>query len=164
MKAETNIPGAESAWDDPLHPFYFSVDHPTWKTSAVKTYRFMHNFNGGEAIYYIPPYPFHTEIENYNFFLAKELWDQYESTGVFIWKNSRFTIINANDSFCNYYPRGDEFIKSELEKKKINVEYGLKLVEIKKNTNTAVFKNLKTGETQERPYHNLYSLVEAKTD
>lgn len=38
------------------------------------------------------------------------------------------------------------------------------MVEIKKNTNTAVFKNLKTGETQERPYHNFYSLVEAKTD
>ncbi len=47
---------------------------------------------------------------------------------MFSWSNSRFTIINANDSFVQNYERGDSFIKSELEKRKINVEYGLKLV------------------------------------
>lgn len=83
---------------------------------------------------------------------------------MFTWANSRFTIINANDSFVHNYERGDSFIKSELEKRKINVEYGLKLVEVKKDSQIAVLKNLKTGETYERPYNCFYSLVQAKTD
>lgn len=77
--------------------------------------------------------------------LAKSLWDRGESFAKFTWDNSRLTVINANDSFCQFYERGDSFIKSELERKKINVEYGLKLVEIKKDTQTAVFQNVKTG-------------------
>lgn len=124
----------------------------------------MHNFDGGEAIFYIPPYPFHTEIENYNFFLAKSFWDRAASTGRISWANSRVTIINANDTFCQFYPRGDQFIKEECEKRHINIEYGLKLVEVKKQTQTAVFQNVKTGETVERPYNSFYSLLEAKPD
>ena len=101
----------EEAWVDPLHPFFTCVDHPSWKTNASKPYRFLHNFDGGEAIFYIPPYPFHTEIENYNFLLAKSLWDRSASTGRLSWGNSRLTIINANDTFCQFYERGDQFIK-----------------------------------------------------
>ena len=80
------------------------------------------------------------------------------------WKNSRFTVVNANNTFCNDYAGGDSFIKAELEKRNINVEYGLKLVEIKKESNTAIFENIKTGQKSERPYHNLYSLFEQKAD
>lgn len=147
LKPELNIPGLEDAWNDPLHPVFCSTDHPSWKTSMTKSFRFIHNFEGGEAIFYIPPYPFHTEVENYNFFLAKSYFDRAASTGLISWNSSRLTIINANDSFCPSYARGDSFIKSEIEKRNINVEYGLKLVEIKKDGKTAIFKNLKTGET-----------------
>lgn len=49
-------------------------------------------------------------------------------------ENSRLTIINANNSFAPYFEKGDEFIKSEIEKKGINVEYGLRLVEVKNVT------------------------------
>lgn len=164
LRPENNIPGLDEAWADPLHPFYTSMDHPTWRTTVTKSYRFIHNFEGGEAIFYIPPYPFHTEIENYNFFAAKAIWDRAAATGMISWANSRFTIVNANDTFCQFYERGDSFIKSELEKQKINVEYGLKLIEVKKDGRTAIFKNLKTGETQERPYNSFYYMNEARPD
>ena len=124
--------GFDEAWADLDPPFHVCQDHPSWRTNAVKPYRFMHNFQGGEAIFYIPPAPFHGEIENYNFFAAKELWDRYDSCGMLSWDNSRFTIINANNTFSANYDGADAFIKSEIERRNINVEYGLKLVEVKK--------------------------------
>jgi len=80
------------------------------------------------------------------------------------WANSRVTVINANDTFCQFYERGDSFIKSELERQKINAEYGWQLVEIKKNDRIAVFKNIKTGETQDRPYGNFYYFSQARPE
>jgi len=47
LKQETNIKGMEEAWVDPLHPFFTCVDHPSWKTTSAKPYRYMHNFDGG---------------------------------------------------------------------------------------------------------------------
>lgn len=160
----TSVQGFEEAWADSTHPFFTANDHPTWKSSNTSAYRWLFNFEGGEAIFYIPPYPFHTEIENYNFLLAKSLWDRAADTARFTWDNSRFTIVNANDTFCQYYDRGDAFIKEQIEKNGINVEYGLKLVQVKKETKTAIFQNIKTGETTERPYNSFYALAEAKTD
>jgi hypothetical protein len=145
LKEDTSVKGLEEAWSDSNHPFFTCNDHPSWKTSNTSAYRWLFNFEGGEAIFYIPPYPFHTEIENYNFLLAKSLWDRAAETARFSW--DIFTIINANDSFCHFYERGDAFIKEQIEKNNINVEYGLKLVEVKKETKTALFQNLRTGET-----------------
>lgn len=78
-------------------------------------------------------------------------------------ENSRLTIINANNSFAPYFEKGDEFIKSEIEKKGINVEYGLRLVEVKNESNTAIFEN-QSGQKIEKSYGNFYSLLPAKTD
>lgn len=44
LRPEYNIPGLEDAWVDTLHPFFLSMDHPTWRTSVSKSYRFIHNF------------------------------------------------------------------------------------------------------------------------
>ena len=46
----------------------------------------------------------------------------------------------------------------------MNVEYGLNLVEINSETNTAIFENVKTKERQTRPYSNLYSLLPCEVD
>lgn len=132
LNAVTDIKGLDEAWSDMLHQFHVCQDHHTWRTSANKPPRFIFNFHGGEAYYYIPPAPFHGEIENYNFFLAKDLWDRYHQNGMLNWGNSRFTIINANNSFCSQFEQADSFIKAELERRNINVEYGLKLVEVRK--------------------------------
>lgn len=67
-------------------------------------------------------------MESYNFLVAKQVWDRAAKTGLISWGNSRFTVINANDKFCQFYDKGDTFIKSQLESNNINVEYGLKLV------------------------------------
>lgn len=126
------IKGFEEAWVDPDHPFFVAKDHPTWKTSVSKPYRWHYNFRGGNAYVYIPPAPFHGEIECYNFFLSKYIWNWYNFNGKLTWDNSQLTIINANDTFCRYLDKADKFIKEECAKRKINIEYGLKLVEINK--------------------------------
>ena len=56
------------------------------------------------------------------------MWDRLASHGRLSWANSRFTIINANDTFCQHYNKADVFIRSQLEKNKINLEQGLKLI------------------------------------
>ena len=126
------INGFSEAWLDEAHPFYTNQNHPGWKFGCAKPYRWMYNFNGGEAIFYIPPAPYHGEIEAYNFLMTKDLWDRHDSTGRLCWENSRFTVINANNSFVPNFEEGDAFIKSEIDRRGINVEYGLKLVEINK--------------------------------
>ena len=60
LKEDSSVKGLEEAWADPQHPFYTCTDHPSWKNSSTSAYRWLHNFEGGEAIFYIPPYPFHT--------------------------------------------------------------------------------------------------------
>lgn len=56
------IKGFDEAWADEEHPFYTCSNHASWKFGASKPYRWMYNFNGGEAIFYIPPAPYHGEI------------------------------------------------------------------------------------------------------
>ena len=164
VKPQCNVKGFEEAWADLEHPVYADQDHESWKLSANKSFRFIHNFPGGNAFFCIPPAPFFGEIEHYNFFLAKDLWDRYDSTGLISWRNSSFTVMNANNSFVEHFDEADAFIKTELEKRGINVEYGQKLVEVKKDTSTAVFENVNSGEQNERRYGSLYSLLEKKAD
>lgn len=64
--------------------------------------------------------------------MTKDLWDRQDAHARLCLANSRFTVINANNSFIEHFNGGDSFIKSEIERRGINVEYGLKLVEVKK--------------------------------
>ena len=57
-----SIKGFEEAWADLDCPFHTNQDHSTWKNSDVKFYRYQYNYMGGDAIFYIPPAPFHGEI------------------------------------------------------------------------------------------------------
>ena len=98
-----SIKGFEDAWADVFHPFHTNQDHSSWKTSTPKPFRYHYNFTGGEAIFYIPPAPFHGELENYNFLLSKAIWDRLASHGRLSWGVSRLTVINANDSFCPHF-------------------------------------------------------------
>jgi len=56
----------------------------------------------------------------------------------------------------------DTFIKDEIAKRGVKVEYGKKLVEIDKANYKAIFENLKTGERETRDYNNLYSIIPCK--
>ena len=67
----TSIKGFDEAWLDEEAPFFTNNNHPGWKFGSAKPYRWMYNFNGGEAIFYIPPAPYHGAIESYNFLMAK---------------------------------------------------------------------------------------------
>lgn len=83
MGQKTNyesIKGFDDAWADLDHQFHTNGEHPTWKITCNKVARYLHNFNGGDAIFYIPPSPFGGEIENYNFFVAKAMWDWHAQT------------------------------------------------------------------------------------
>ena len=157
-----SIKGFEDAWIDPEHPFFVAKDHPSWRTSVNKPYRWHYNFRGGNAYVYIPPAPYHGEIECYNFLLSKYIWNWFNFNGKLTWDNSHLTIINANDTFCKYLDKADKFIKDECAKRNINIEYGLKLVEINKAKQTTIFEDIKTGQRVEKLYNSFYSLVPAK--
>ena len=116
------IKGFEQAWSDIVHPFYTNSDHSSWKTTCNKAYRYFYNFNGGEAIFYIPPTPFSGEIQNYNFFMSKSIWDMHASTGKISWDFSKFTIINANSIFSTQFPKLDTYIRQKCEKRNIKIE------------------------------------------
>ena len=41
------IKGFEEAWKDPEHPVFTNQDHPSWRSSVHKYYRWHYNFNHG---------------------------------------------------------------------------------------------------------------------
>jgi len=75
---------------------------------------------------------------------------------------SSLTVVNANDRFVQYNDAGDNFFKETLKKRNIKVETGVKLVEINKDNQTAVWKNIVTGETTTKWYNNLYVITPTK--
>lgn len=54
--AYDRIKGFDEAWADVDSSFYVQKQHPSWKTSS-KTYRWNHNFYGGDAYFVIPKFP-----------------------------------------------------------------------------------------------------------
>lgn len=84
--------------------------HPQSKAS-IKQFRWMHNFNGGNAYFVVPKFPVLGEIELYNWFSSKALWDLYTKCGRLTWANSKVTIMNANQTFCPENKEVDQFIK-----------------------------------------------------
>lgn len=96
-----------------------------------------------------------------NFFLSSEIWKWYSSHGKLSPVHS-FTVINANDTFCTHLKEADTFIKENLKKHKIPVEYGWNLVEVDMKENLATFENVKSKEVIKKPYTNLYSLPPSK--
>lgn len=155
------IKGFEDAWKDLEHPVYTAKDYPTWRTTQNKHQRYYYNYNSGDAFFCIPPYPFAGEIETYNFFVSQHIWSWFQSHGKLSPLNS-FTVVNSNDRFAQFSDSTDAFIKEELTKRGVKVEYGLNLVEVDMKTYTAKFKNLKTNEIVTRPYSNLYSILPTK--
>jgi len=123
--------------------------------------RWHYNFTCGDAYFCIPPYPFRGEIETYNFLISTEIWKWYRHHGKLSPKYS-FTIVNANERFVQYLDSADTFIKDEIAKRGVKIEYGKNLVEIDKENFKAVFQDLKTGEKETRDYNNLYSIIPCK--
>ena len=160
--ATETIKGFDEAWGDTEFPFYVASDYPTWRDSVNKSFKPHLNYKGGTYIFHIPPAPYHGEIECFNFFLSKEIFNWGEFHGKLFKENIDFRIINANDTFCRYCPTTDKFIKDELKKRGIQVEYGLKLTEVNKADRSGVFEDVKTGQKTNRPFSQMYSLVPGK--
>lgn len=127
-----HIKGFEDAWSDTLHPFYTNQDHSSWKSSVNKSSRVHLNFNGGPAIFYIPPGTSHGEVQDFNFMVSKGYWDLHAKTGKICWATSDLTVINPNKKFSAHIPRLDAFIQDICHKNNIDIEDDLTLVEIKK--------------------------------
>lgn len=102
-------------------------------------------------------------VETYNFFLASEIWKWYERHGKLSPIHS-VTVFNANKKFCHFNDAADKFIKDELKKRGIKVEYGLNLVEINQEANKATFESVETKELITKEFSNLYSLIPCEKD
>jgi sulfide:quinone oxidoreductase len=117
------IKGFEDAWRHPEHPVYAPKDHPSWRSYLHKYPKWHYNFFSGDAYYCIPPYPFRGEVETYNFFISTEIWRWYKANGKLNPK-ATFTVMNANDKFVQYNDSADSYIKEELERQGVKIEYG----------------------------------------
>ena len=106
------------------------MDHPTWRSSTAKSYRVHLNFNGGEALFYIPPGNFHGEIQDYNFLVSKDKFDMAAKTGKISWETSKFTVVNPNKTFSKYVPSVDTYIRGACKDRNIAIEENLVLVEV----------------------------------
>jgi len=115
------IKGFDEAWADPVHPFYTNQDHPSWKTTITKSYRVHLNFNGGNAIFYIPPGNFYGEVQDYNFLISKGTFDLQEKTGKISWETSKFTVINPNKTFCKHFKKVDDYLKNACYENNISI-------------------------------------------
>jgi len=72
-----SIKGFYEAWEDTEHPVYTCSDHLSWRSAVNKHMRMHYAHNHGDAIFVIPPYPFAGEVENYNFFLTRQIYDWF---------------------------------------------------------------------------------------
>jgi len=159
--APEKIEGFDEAWAEFDHPVYAAKDHPSWKGTEHKYARWHYNYTSGDAIFTIPPYPYSGELENFNFFNSTEVWKWFLKNGKLSPINS-FTVINANESFCHHNITTDQWIKAELAKRGVNVVLGENLTAVDKKTQMATFTNMSTGETSQRNYDNLYSILPCK--
>lgn len=80
---------------------------------------------------YIPPYPFKEEVSILNMFIHQK-------------QPQNLTILNSNSVFSRYCSSADEFIKSELAKRKINVIYNTNLHSVNKDDSTLIFTSKET--------------------
>jgi hypothetical protein len=108
------VKGLEEAWRDTEHPVYTNKDHPSWKSSVNKHMKMHYAHTYGDAFFCIPPYPFAGEVENYNFFLSKQIYNWYEFHGKLSPLNT-FTIMNANEKFVHHLESADKFIKELIQ-------------------------------------------------
>ncbi|EGR27203.1 hypothetical protein IMG5_200230 [Ichthyophthirius multifiliis] len=162
MRHDTQqIKGFWDALEHPTHPVYSNRDPESWRANNHKYSKYVTNYKHGNGFFCIPQYPYAGEVECFNFFISDEIWKWASCNGALSPKHN-FTIMNANEKFVHYCDSADDFIKSELQKKGVNVEYNQKLVEISKDNQMATFQNLKTGETTVREYQNLYSIMPTK--
>ena len=128
---QESIKGFDEAWADPYSDFHTNADHPSWKSSVTKPTRVHLNFNGGDAIFYIPPGNYHGAISDFNFFVTKDRFDLMAKSGKISWDTSKFTIINPNKTFNQFVPRVDEFIRQTCAERNIGIEEDLVLEEVK---------------------------------
>lgn len=75
------IKGFEAAWEDSEHPVYSCMDHLSWRSMVNKHMKMHYAMNHGDAYFVIPEYPFAGEVENYNFFLTKQIYEWYQTHG-----------------------------------------------------------------------------------
>ena len=64
--------------------------------------------------------------------MAKDLWDMHAQNGRISWDSSKFTVINANKTFCQHFNKVDSFLRDECEKRHINIVENTELISINK--------------------------------
>jgi hypothetical protein len=50
------------------------------------------------------------------------MWDWHAENGKISWDSSSLTIVNANNTFSRHFNKVDNYIRSECEKRNINIQ------------------------------------------
>lgn len=126
-------------------------------------YSFISLFEHGQAVIYIPEFPFQSEIEHMNFLYALSTWEMNEKLGIGspLW---HLTIINANDRFASQCDVLDKFIRDRLAThSKVTVHFNTKLKSINNKDSTLTLET-KDGQTRDMEFKRLYCQVPTKVD
>ena len=153
------IKGFSEAYADRKCPVYSNFQHESFGLTNDKHLEWLYGFRHGDAYFYIPPFPFKGEINAYNFLAAADLWSNYKKLGI-ITPNSTFTVINANDRFCEFEPETDQMFKDQCEKMGINVVYNTKLEAVDGKSRMMTLNE--NGQTSEKEFHHLYVIPPVK--
>lgn len=94
--------------------------------TSEKHLDWLYKYRNGDAYFYIPPFPFKGEIGAYNFLAAASIWNDYKKLGL-IPQSATFTVINANDKFCQFEPETDQLFRDMCENYGVNVQFNTTL-------------------------------------
>lgn len=133
------------------------------KMSNQLFYSFVSLFEHGEAVIYIPEFPFQSEIEHMNILYALSTWEMNERFGISSPK-WHLTIINANDRFASQCDVLDKYIRDRLAShSKVSVHFNTKLKSINNKDSTLTLEG-QDGQTRNMEFRRLYCHVPTKTD
>jgi len=154
-----SIEGFWAAWEDPLCPVYSTMDHPNWPATGVKFLRHHGNYFHGDAYFYIPPGNYRGEVAAYNFLATAVQWEWAKTIGK-LSPTARYYVINGNDTFCKHNADTDAFIRTECEKRGIEILEGYKMTSVSKDDLTLNLED-SNGEVTTRNFSNLYAIPNA---
>lgn len=118
------IEGLRSALENPESKVFSTID-----LCSNKSHKFMSYFYNGDAVFYLPEFPYSGEVETSNMLMSLDLWQHFENIG----NASPFrsvTVVTPNDRLISKSDKLNEFYLNKLAQHGATIVYGKKLTAV----------------------------------
>ena len=89
----------------------------------------MSYFYNGNAVFYLPEFPYSGEVETSNLLMSLDLWQHFENIG-----NAsplrNITVVTPNDRLISKSEKLNEFYLNKLAAHGVNILYGKRMTEV----------------------------------